>query len=178
MGYLGTYSPDRQPPLEELLIKPASRFQTGKFVVAGPQYPQEIEWPENVDRIDHLPPALHRHFYNSQHYTLNVTRKDMIKAGYSPSVRLFEAAACGVPIISDYWDGIETIFDPGSEILIARTSSQVLEYFMDLKEEDRKDLGEKARQQVLINHTAKARAKELETYVLEVLHPSLKAKQS
>lgn len=178
LGYLGTYSPDRQPTLDELLIKPAAQYEAGKFVVAGPQYPQEIKWPENVERIDHLPPSLHRNFYNSQHFTLNVTREDMIKAGYSPSVRLFEAAACGVPIISDYWDGIESIFEPGSEILIAKNDSQVLEYFMDLNVEDRKKLGERARKKVLENHTAKARAKELENYVLEVFQPTLKVKEN
>src|SRR5690606_29539790 len=114
----------------------------------------------------------------SQNFTLNVTREDMIKAGYSPSVRLFEAAASGVPVISDYWNGIESIFNPDSEILIARTSSQVLEYFMDLDESERKQIAEKARQQVLKNHTAKARAKELETYLLEVLQPDLKMKEN
>ena len=174
LGYLGTYSDDRQPTLNELLIKSARDIQDACFVVAGPQYPQEIEWPENVERIDHLPPAEHRSFYNSQKYTLNVTREDMIKAGYSPSVRLFEAAACGVPIISDYWDGIETIFEPGKEILIAKTSPEVLEYFRNISEEERKQIGENARQKVLKHHTAKARAKELETYVKEILQPSEK----
>lgn len=177
LGYLGTYSPDRQPTLRELLIDPASQFSEGKFVVAGPQYPQEIAWPGNVERIDHLPPALHRHFYNSQQFTLNVTREDMIRAGYSPSVRLFEAAACGVPIISDHWNGIESIFEPGTEILLARTSSEVLDYFIEITEEERKQIAEKARQQVLKRHTAKARAKELENYVMEVLQPSLKVKE-
>ena len=174
MGYLGTYSDDRQPSLNELLIKSARQAKDFKFVVAGPQYPQEIEWPENVERIDHLPPAEHRSFYNSQKYTLNVTREDMIKAGYSPSVRLFEAAACGVPIISDYWDGIDSIFEIGKEILIAKNSSEVLEYFKNISEEERKQLGENARQKVLDHHTAKARAKELETYVKEILQPSEK----
>lgn len=174
MGYLGTYSDDRQPTVNELLIKSARNTSDSKFVVAGPQYPQEIEWPENVDRVDHLPPAEHRSFYNSQKYTLNVTREDMIKAGYSPSVRLFEAAACGVPIISDYWKGIETIFEPEKDILIAKTSSQVLEYFNNISEEERKQIGENARQKVLKYHTAKARAKELETYVKEILQPSEK----
>ncbi|GHA45460.1 glycosyl transferase [Salinimicrobium marinum] len=174
MGYLGTYSDDRQPTLNELLIKSARDIQDTQFVVAGPQYPKEIEWPENVERIDHLPPAQHRSFYNSQKYTLNVTREDMIKAGYSPSVRLFEAAACGVPIISDYWDGIETIFEPGNEILIAKTSSEVLEYFRNISEEKRIQIGENARQKVLKHHTSRARAKELETYVKEILQPSEK----
>lgn len=174
MGYLGTYSDDRQPTVNELLLKPAKELQQAQFIVAGPQYPQEIEWPRNVERIDHLPPAEHRSFYNSQKYTLNVTRADMIKAGYSPSVRLFEAAACGVPIISDYWDGIETIFEPGKEILIAKTSAEVLEYFNSIGEAERKEIGEQARQRILKNHTAKARAKQLESYVKEVIQPSAK----
>lgn len=174
MGYLGTYSDDRQPTVEELLNKPAAQFTSDRFVVAGPQYPEDYKWASNVERINHLPPAEHRKFYNSQEFTLNVTRQDMIKAGYSPSVRLFEAAACGVPIISDYWDGIDSIFEPGKEILIAKSASEVSEYFRSISEEERKSLGECARQKVLKSHTAKARALELVNYVKEVRQPSEK----
>ncbi|MCY2686602.1 CgeB family protein [Salinimicrobium sp. TH3] len=174
MGYLGTYSDDRQPTVQELLNKPAAQFPSEKFVVAGPQYPEDFPWSKNVERIDHLPPAKHRDFYNSQEFTLNVTRDDMIKAGYSPSVRLFEAAACGVPIISDYWDGIHSIFKEEKEILIARSSKEVEKYFRSISEEERKQIGEKARQKVLKSHTAQARAKELVNYVKEVLKPSEK----
>lgn len=174
MGYLGTYSTDRQPTVEELLNKPAGEFPDKKFVVAGPQYPEDFPWSKNVERIDHLPPARHREFYNSQCFTLNVTRKDMIKAGYSPSVRLFEAAACGVPIISDYWDGIDSIFEPGKEILIGKRSSEVVEYFRSISEEERKKIGDRARQKILKSHTAKARALELVNYVKEVRQPSEK----
>ncbi len=97
LGYLGTYSADRQPTLERLLVEPAQQWQGGRFVVPGPQYPPSIRWPANVRRIDHIPPTEHRRFYNSQRFTLNVTRADMCEAGYSPSVRLFEAAAGTVP---------------------------------------------------------------------------------
>ncbi len=100
-------------------MEAARNWPSGQFVVAGPQYPAEIDWPVNVERIEHLPPGQHRHFYNSQRYTLNITRTDMVRAGYSPSVRLFEAAACGVSIISDWWDGLDTFFEPGREILIS-----------------------------------------------------------
>lgn len=172
MGYLGTYSPDRQPTVQELLNKPAARFSSGKFVVAGPQYPADFNWSSNVERIEHLPPAQHRAFYNSQKYTLNVTREDMIKAGYSPSVRLFEAAACGVPIISDYWDGIDSIFEINKEILIARSPAEVLDYFNNINEEERMKIGERARQKVLRSHTAKARARELEDYTKQVKEPT------
>ena len=172
LGYLGTHSRDRQPTVNELLMKPAINLLKERFVVAGPQYPEEIHWPENVERIDHLPPKKHREFYNSQKFTLNVTREDMIKAGYSPSVRLFEAAACGVPIISDYWDGIDSIFELEKEILLAKTASQVLEYFREIDEKERKQIATRARQKVLHSHTSKARAKELEGYVNQVLRTS------
>lgn len=174
LGYLGTYSTDRQPTVQELLNKPAAEFPEKEFVVAGPQYPKDFPWSKNVERIEHLPPARHREFYNSQYFTLNVTREDMIKAGYSPSVRLFEAAACGVPIISDYWHGIDSIFEPEKEILIAKSSSEVVEYFRSISEEERKEIGERARQKVLKSHTAKARALELVNYVKEVRQPSEK----
>ena len=125
LGYMGTYSPDRQPVLERLLIEPARRWREGCFFVAGPQYPGDIAWPGNVVRAEHIAPADHASFYNAQRFTLNVTRRDMALAGYSPSVRLFEAAACGTPIISDTWPGLDGIFAVGSEILVARSAEEV-----------------------------------------------------
>ncbi|HVX84366.1 MAG TPA: glycosyltransferase [Phycisphaerae bacterium] len=166
LGYLGTYSPDRQPTLHRLLLQPARRLLHQRFVVAGPQYPDTIPWPANLRRVSHLAPADHRAFYNAQRFTLNVTRHDMIKAGYSPSVRLFEAAACGVPIISDSWDGLETLLKPGQEILLAQTSADVIAILRDLPEESRRAIAENARRAVLARHTAAHRARELEGYIL------------
>src|SRR5206468_5952822 len=127
LSYLGTYSDDRQPTLEKLLIEPARRLPHLNFCVAGSQYPDAIDWPANVERIDHLPPADHPQFYAASRYTLNVTRADMIAAGWSPSVRLFEAASCGTPVISDTWDGIESLFAPDREIILAGTIEEVVE---------------------------------------------------
>jgi spore maturation protein CgeB len=167
LGYLGTYSDDRQQSLTELMLEPARGLRDHRFVVAGPQYPDDIAWPENVDRITHLPPREHRGFYNAQRYTLNITRQDMIRAGWSPSVRLFEAAACGTPIISDYWDGLEAFFEPGREILIASSSRDIEEYLHDVPEEERRALGARARERVLARHTSARRAAELETLARE-----------
>jgi spore maturation protein CgeB len=169
LGYLGTYSCDRQPPLQRLLCEPATAWSSGRFVVAGAQYPEELEWPGNVDRIEHLPPAKHRSFYNSQRFTLNVTRADMIKAGYSPSVRLFEAAACGVPIISDSWEGLDTFFTLGSEILVSDSRETTLRYLHQLPENERAEVGERGREKVLSRHTAAHRAAELEGYINEAI---------
>ncbi|HWL53694.1 MAG TPA: glycosyltransferase [Chthoniobacteraceae bacterium] len=168
LGYLGTYSADRQPRLEELLLKPAGETGAGRFVVAGPQYPEGIAWPANVERIDHLGPRHHRAFYNAQRFTLNLTRDDMIEAGYSPSVRLFEAAACGIPIISDRWEGLGEFFEIGREILVADSCAEVFAILHELAEEERLAIGRRARARVLREHTAAHRATGLETLIHRV----------
>lgn len=167
LGYMGTYSDDRQPTLEKLLIEPARMWPEGEFIVAGPQYPESVEWPDNIRRIQHLPPSEHQRFYSSQRFTLNVTRADMIRAGYSPSVRLFEAAACATPVISDYWEGLEEFFTPGKDILISHSAQQTLMYLQQISEEEAYLIGRKARKRILSRHTAAHRAAELEHYVFE-----------
>ena len=167
LGYMGTYSEDRQPTIERLLVEPALQLPDARLVVAGPQYPVDLRWPANVARIEHLPPDEHRAFYNRQRWTLNVTRADMIAAGWSPSVRLFEAAACGTPIVSDRWAGIESILAPGREIALADGPADVLRLLRDVPERERRAMGERARGRVLAEHTAAHRAEQLEGYVHE-----------
>lgn len=169
LGYMGTYSDDRQPTVDRLLVEPARRWSEGRFVVAGPQYPKTIRWPKNVKRFQHLAPAKHRRFYNAQRFTLNVTRADMIAAGWSPSVRLFEAAACGTPILSDSWPGLGSLFKIGEEILTVRHAGDVLCYLRDIPESERRALGQRARARVLREHTAAHRAEELEGHALCLL---------
>ncbi|WP_428374600.1 CgeB family protein [Lichenicoccus sp.] len=158
LGYLGTYSEDRQPALLRLLIEPARRLPQQRFVVAGPQYPSDIDWPGNVERIEHLPPSEHPGFYAAQRYTLNVTRADMIAAGHSPSVRLFEAAACGTPIISDDWDGLADLLPVGEAVLVAHSSGDVVWALQEMPEEQRSKFAAAARDIVLASHTGTARA--------------------
>ena len=168
LGYMGTYSDDRQPGLSQLLITPAAGWPEGRFAVAGPQYPPDIRWPGNVHRIEHLPPPSHRGFYAAQRFTLNLTRAEMVAAGFSPSVRLFEAAACGTPIVSDRWEGLETFFEPGREILIAESSEEVLGWLREMPDEERLAIGARGRARVLGEHTAAHRAAELVGYALEL----------
>jgi spore maturation protein CgeB len=168
LGYLGTYSADRQPALDRLLIEPARRRPAARFAVAGAQYPEELVFPPNVHRRDHIAPAEHRAFYCAQRFTLNVTRRDMRAAGYSPSVRLFEAAACGVPVVSDAWPGLESFFTPGDEILVAREPEDTLRILDELSEQDRHALGRRARARVLAAHTAAHRAEALTEYTAEL----------
>jgi len=168
LGYLGTYSPDRQPGLDVRLVQPAVRWEAGRFVVAGAQFPASIDWPRNVERIEHLPPPLHANFYSSQRFTLNLTRQAMVRAGHSPSVRLFEAAACATPVISDTWEGLSDFFRPGEEILIGTSAADVLSYVQDMPRDMARQIGARARARVLSSHTSDHRARELESYIAEL----------
>jgi spore maturation protein CgeB len=166
LGYMGTFCETRQPGLERLMLAAARRAPSRRFVVAGPGYP-DADWGANVDRVPHVPASEHRAFYTAQQFTLNLTRADMVRAGYSPSVRLFEAAACGIPIISDYWIGLETLFEPRSEILISRSPEETLDW-LSLPDRERRRVAGRARKRVLAEHTAEHRAIQLERYLAEV----------
>ena len=167
LSYLGTYSDDRQPTVERLLNAVARALPDRRFCVAGPQYPAEIEWPSNVERIDHVLPADHPAFYAASRFALNVTRDEMIGAGWSPSVRLFEAAACATPIISDVWAGLDQLLEPGREIMLARTTQDVVAALEELAPEQTQAIGRAARTRVLQEHTARHRAEELERWLTE-----------
>jgi spore maturation protein CgeB len=156
-SYMGTYAPDRQPKIDELFCAPARLLPESKFLLAGPQYPKSIRWPANVRRITHLNPRWHARFYSSSRITLNVTRRDMVMAGYSPSVRLFEAAACGTAIASDNWPGLDTFFVPQQEILLPISAEDVVRYDSELRR-----IGERARERVLAEHTSERRAQQFE----------------
>ncbi len=171
LSYLGTYSEDRQPTLETLLLETARRAPHLRFCVAGPQYPDSIAWPANVERLEHVPPAEHPAFYSASRFTLNVTRADMIAAGHSPSVRLFEAAACGTPIISDVWPGLDELFIPGEEIALATGTQAVLD-LLNAPPEVGERIGKAGRARILGQHTARHRALKLESYLRQALATS------
>lgn len=160
LSYLGTYAGDRQPALCEFLLRTARRLPQRKFLIGGAQYPDDFPWGENVWFVRHVPPPFHPAFYCSSRATLNVTRSAMANVGYCPSGRLFEAAACGTPVVSDSWEGLGEFFEPGREIMLARSSEDVIE---TLRRDDEylNAIGHAARKRVLSEHTAEHRSREL-----------------
>jgi spore maturation protein CgeB len=161
LSYLGTYAADRQATLERLFHGPARALPDRRFVLGGSQYPTDFPWSSNIFYMRHVAPYLHPAFYCSSRLTLNVTRGAMAATGYCPSGRLFEAAACGAPIVSDAWPGLERFFDPGDEILVAETTGDVVEA-LQLSDRDLQAIARRARDRTLTEHTADRRAEELE----------------
>lgn len=166
LAYMGTYSEDRAAGMERFLLTPARRIPSARFLVAGPNYPDIDDWPRNVDHLPHVPPARHPAFYASADWQLNLTRADMKEAGWSPSVRLFEAAACGAPLLSDRWPGLNELFEPGREIVLPDGPDEVIEA-LGMHADDRAAIGAAARKKVLAEHTKERRAEQLEEWLLE-----------
>ena len=169
LSYLGTYAADRQGKLMELLNRPAFHLLQQRFLVAGPMYPADTAWAPNVVTHPHLPPSDHPALYSSSRFVLNLTRADMVAAGYSPSVRLFEASACGAAIVSDCWAGMESFFAPGSEILLVESGAEVLQLLSSMTAAEVRRIGEAAQARTLAAHTAARRALEFEAVVERVL---------
>ena len=165
ISYLGTYAADRQAALETLFIEPARRRPEQRFILGGANYPPDFPWTDNIFFVKHLPPPDHPSFFCSSRLTLNVTRADMTAMGWCPSGRLFEAAACGVAVLSDQWEGLDMFFEPGVEVLIARETSDTVAA-LDLPAGDVAKIGAAARARVLAEHTSEHRAIEL----VELLH--------
>jgi spore maturation protein CgeB len=173
LSYMGTHSQDRQDKLNLLFLQPARQLSGEQFVLAGSLYPREWKWPDNIRHFDHVSPAQHPALYSSSRFTLNITRGDMARGGYCPSGRFFEAAACGTPIISDWFEGLDTFFRPGKEIAVVNEPQQVLS-ILRMPEQDRATMAWRARARTLAEHTGDRRAEQF----LEYLHDATNHKRS
>jgi spore maturation protein CgeB len=160
LSYLGTYAPDRQRALETLFVQPARARPQRRFVIGGAQYPQDFPWSDNIYFVRHLPPSEHPAFFSSSRLTLNITRQDMSAMGWCPSGRLFEAALCGTPVLSDMWEGLDAFFEPGLEIITAAGGDDTI-VALDRSDAELEKIARRARDRVLSEHTSAHRAREL-----------------
>jgi spore maturation protein CgeB len=172
LSYLGTYAADRQAALERLFIEPARRRPGQRFVIGGAQYPGDFPWTENIHFVRHMPSPEHPAFFSSSRLTLNVTRRAMAALGWCPSGRLFEAACCGTPVLSDVWDGIEAFYTPGEEILLARDTDDALAA-LDLGEAEMRRIARRARERTLEEHTGARRAGEMLAALESIRAPAM-----
>ena len=161
LSYLGTYADDRQDGVDRLFLGPARQRPARRFVLGGSQYPDDFPWTPNLFYMRHVAPEYHPAFYCSSRLTLNVTRRAMADTGYCPSGRLLEAAACGAPILSDEWEGLDAFFTPGEEILVAHDTMDALGA-LECGDGELASIARAARERTLAEHTAAHRALELE----------------
>ena len=160
LSYLGTFAADRQPALLRLFIEPARLRPAQRFMLGGSGYPQDFPWQPNIWFKQHVAPGAHPAFFGSSRLTLNITRADMAASGYCPSGRLFEASACGTPLLTDSWQGLEQFFTPGEEILVADSTEEAIAA-MELPQHTLARIANAGRERTLSDHTSAHRAQQL-----------------
>ena len=131
----------------------------------GRMYPPDFRWTPNMFYLSHLPPGDHPSFYCSSSLTLNITRGPMAEMGFCPSGRLFEAAACGTAMLSDWWEGLDAFFTPGRGDSRSPNDTPDAVAALDLSDAERRAVGRRARERALDCHTAAIRAGELEQLI-------------
>lgn len=163
-SYLGTYAADRQAALESLFVRTARKLPGKTFLICGSLYPPDFPWAQNIFYIPHIAPPGHSRFYCASRLTLNVTRGAMARMGYCPSGRLFEAAACGTPVISDNWEGLDHFFEPAREIILAAGTEDATAA-IEMSQAELAAISRAARERVMREHTAERRAVQFEALI-------------
>lgn len=169
LSYMGTYAADRKASLQELFLTPAANLSDARFLLAGSMYPAAMQVPCNVRRMEHVAPDEHPEFYSSSGATLNLTRAEMAASGYCPSGRFFEASACGAPILTDTWEGLDHFFAPGEELFVVSRAEDVLEILRRAGPELPRR-AQRARERTLDEHTGQRRAQQFLAYCEEARH--------
>lgn len=161
LAFLGNRLPDREKRVAEFFIQPAENLPDKKFLLGGSGWGDK-RLPKNITYLGHVYTKDHNAFNCTPMAVLNISRESMAKYGFSPATRVFEAAGAGACILTDYWKGIETFFEPGSEILVARDGKEVAKILSGLTREKAKKIGDAAYKKVLAEHTYQHRAALLE----------------
>jgi spore maturation protein CgeB len=86
----------------------------------------------------------------------------MARFGFSPATRVFEAAGAGACLVTDAFVGVETFFEPGREILVARSGEEVARLLRELSPARARSIGDAALRRVLAEHTYARRAELVE----------------
>jgi spore maturation protein CgeB len=168
LGLLANRLPDRESRIEEFFLRVAAHAPQFQFVLGGSGWdPKTL--PRNVMFVNHVGTADHNAFNSTPLAILNVHRDSMIRFGFSPATRLFEAAGAGACLISDAWEGIETFLEPGREVLVARSGDEVLEHLLALTPERAQSIGQAACIRITREHTYAHRAAQIEQILNEAM---------
>jgi spore maturation protein CgeB len=157
---------EREAELQEFLFGPVESLKL-KCRVYGVRYPERARvaladagiqyggWLPNFE----APRVFARH-----KMTVHVPRRPYVKALPGiPTIRPFEALACGIPLVCSPWDDVEKLFTPGRDYLVARNGAEMRSHLSDLANDEslRRELAAHGRATILRRHTCAHRVDEL-----------------
>ncbi len=156
--------PDRERRVEEFFLVAAELAPEYKFALGGEGWAGK-PMPKNVRWLGHIGTGRHNSLNCSARMVLNLNRDSMVKVGFSPPTRVFEAAGAGACLITDYWEGIDTFFEPGCEILVARNAQEIVDLMRTVDVQLAREIGDAMRRRALLEHTYSLRALEVREIV-------------
>ena len=165
---------ERTRELEEFLIQPAIKLQDRKFAVHGVRYPADAKHRLAAAAIQfrgYLPNLESPETYASSRISLHVPRR-FYANGLSgiPTIRMFEAMACGSPLICSPWTDSESLFRPGEDYVCVENGQAMISEVQTLLRDTiaRQQIAENGRQTILCRHTCAHRAEQLENICKEL----------
>jgi spore maturation protein CgeB len=161
LAFLGNRLPDREKRVEEFFLKVAESLPEQQFILGGNGW-HDKPMSANINYLGHVYTKDHNALNCSPKAVLNISRDSMASYGFSPATRVFEAAGAGACLITDYWIGIDFFFEPGKEIMVAKSGDEVKEILAGLTAEKAREIGQAALIKVLDKHTYAHRAIELD----------------
>ncbi len=169
LGYLGNFHPEKMAALQEMIFEPARTRPGRRYVIAGENFAAAGTTAEPAAlAINHyVPTTQHVEFFNRLHYSLHIAHPLAQKVGYSPPPLLLEAAACGVPVITRHWVGMEEFLVPYEEIFVAENAAEVSDILDTVSTKERLRRAERARRRVMVEHAPSVRAAQLVRHVSE-----------
>lgn len=168
LAFLGNRLPDREARVEEFLFKPARLLPERQFLLGGAGW-EDVNLPRNVHYAGHVTSRDHNAFNTTPLAVLNISRQNMADVGFSPATRVFEAAGAGACLITDYWEGIDTFFEPGAELLVARDGEEVASLLDRLNAGEAAEIGDRAMQRARRVHDYRRRAEEVHHTLQDLL---------
>lgn len=157
---------ERTAELHEFLLGPVKQLGL-RARVHGVRYPDHARAALSEAGIDYagwLPNYQAPQVFAAFKVTVHVPRRPYVEALPGiPTIRPFEALACGIPLVSAPWDDAEGLFTPGKDFLVARNGVEMTQHLRNLihDAEARRELAEQGRRTLLARHTCAHRTDEL-----------------
>src|SRR5262249_13341722 len=150
----------RRDWMGELIGEPSRRLNDVDFVLGGTDFRGDVG---RARELGYFPVNLLSRVISASRINLNVARKPHAEVYASSTSRLFELAAAGAAIVTNPYNGIERWFKPGSELLVVSSADEAVEAYQTLLTDPgaAAELGRRARERVLEEHTFADRARRL-----------------
>jgi len=173
--WIGNWGDDeRSQEIREFLLRPAESMRGRIFTIYGVRYPEEARVALGAAGVrygGYLPNLQAPRRYAESNITVHVPRQQYARQMSGiPTIRVFEALACGIPLVSAPWQDSEELFRKNDFITVSSCSEtrKALTHLLEAPDEAA-ELAQRGLETVLERHTCKHRAAQLSEICEEVL---------